>query len=180
MPKKYDTANISGFDATMKALREYDTVQYKAIQKRITQAAKVIEAKARANVLSAAGLRNWGKWAFSRDGRDLSFDAGAVASTIKVTRGSGRIKRQRGRFTTNAVGVVTTDPVAQIFHTMGNAKKPGPRTSTLGESMRANFAGKVASPRGLWAAADTETPAALASIEEAVREAERLTNRYTA
>ena len=178
MPKR-DGVNIAGFDATMKALREYDEIQYKEIQKRIKGAAKKIADKAKSNIQSAGGLSNWGAWTFSRDGRDLSFDASRVGATIKVTKGTARFKRQRGRFVTNAIGIVTTDAAAQIFHTMGNAKKPGARSSAYGETMRGNFAAKVDTPRGLWAAQESEGPMALEEIQEAVHEAERITNRIT-
>jgi hypothetical protein len=172
--------NIAGFDATMKALKEYDEVQYKLIQREITKAATAIVRVARAELMSADVVSNWGRWTFSRDGRDLGFEASRAASTIKVTRGSGRIKRNRGVFVTNAIGVVSTDPATQIFHVVGHAKRQGPRTSAKGESMRANMADAVPKPRGIWAGEEKEKGNALRLIEQAVREAEKITNRTTA
>lgn len=172
--------NIAGLEATMKALKEYDEVQYKLIQREITKAANLIVRVARAELLSAEVISNWGRWTFSRDGRDLSFDAPKAASTIKVTRGSSRIKRNRGTFVTNAIGVVSTDPATVIFHHVGHAQRPGPRTSAKGESMRANMAKAVKKPRGIWAGAEKEQDNALALIVQAVEEAQRITNRVTA
>jgi hypothetical protein len=172
--------NIAGFDATMRALKEYDEVQYKLIQREITKAATAIVRVARAELMSADVLSNWGRWTFTRNGTDLSFEASRAASTIKVTRGSGKIKRNRGVFVTNAIGVASDDAATVIFHHVGHAKRPGARTSAKGESMRANMAQAVKKPRGIWAGEEQEKGNALRLIEQAVREAEKITNRTTA
>jgi hypothetical protein len=83
-------------------------------------------------------------------------------------------------FVTNAIGIISTDPATQIFHVVDHAKRQGPRTSAKGESMRANMAQAVGKPRGIWAGEEKEKGNALRLIEQAVREAEKITNRTTA
>jgi hypothetical protein len=175
--------NIAGFDATMKALKEYDEVQYQLVQREITKAAEKIRAETLLEIFATKMLSNWGPWTHARDGRDFSFNAYEEARTIKISRGSGKIKRQKGRFVQNGIGVYTSSAAMQIFHTVGHARA---RTtarkifSAKGQSFVPNAKATFPVTRGLWAAGERNVEDAQMRILSAVQEAQRITNRTTA
>lgn len=102
------------------ALEGIDKSAAKRINKTITDVAKRVQADASYLTPNGNPLSNWGKWRFSRDGRDLSFDATEVASGFKVKKNNFKRKGVNAGL---GFDVVQTNAAGAIFEVMGDGSR---------------------------------------------------------
>jgi len=170
---------ISGLKETMILLKEFEPEMSKEINKRMTTAATLVRDAARADIPSGDALSNWGRWTFSRDGRDFGFVGSWVKNNIKLTRTPGR---NRGVAVTNYIGLVSKDAAGVIYQTTGHAsknedgsrKRKKPLTSQFGTSFVSVMNNQHPGKRGLWKAYDEDEGKATALIEAAAKDAEAI------
>lgn len=158
---------ITGLKETMAILKAYDETQSKEIAKRMNVASTRVLNNARADVPSGSALSGWGPWTYTRDGRDLSMNGAAVKKNMRKTRAN---MRKRGRLVTNYLGLIATDAPGVIWHTAGK----GSSKSSFVDNISNRYKGK----RGIWKAFDEDRGAAVAEIEKAARDAQKIVQGY--
>jgi hypothetical protein len=99
------------------ALEGIDKSANKRITKTITDVAKRVVVDATYLTPSNEMPSNWGKWTFSRDGRDLSFDSSDVAAGFKVKKSNFK---RRGVSAGLGFDVIQTNAGGAIFEVMGD------------------------------------------------------------
>lgn len=111
--------DIQGIAATIDRLERFDSDTAKTLKKEIKAGANLV-AKASRKKIPHDGLRNWGAWTFSRDGRDLGFIGSWVKRGI-VT------EQQRTRNSGVTVGfgyrVVSKTAAGAIYELAGSASE---------------------------------------------------------
>lgn len=112
---------VTGLRQVFDALDEVDKKAANLIRKEITQAGKDVVSHAQAMV-TGEPLRNWGKWTFSRDGRDLGFDPGRVAANIKLRRNNFR---RRGVSAGLSYDVYNMSAGGSLFEVIGDESRVG-------------------------------------------------------
>ena len=131
---------VTNLKQIMNALEVIDKSATKNINKTITAVAKRVVVDSTYISPSRNPLSNWGQWKSSRDGRDLSFDSGAVAKGFRVQKNNFR---RKGVSAGLGYDVVQTNAVGSIFELMSN----GDRHTTNGglamtKSIAERFKGK--------------------------------------
>ena len=116
--------DIQGIAKTIDFLERFDKETAKVLKKDIKAGANEV-AKASRALIPHDGLRNWGAWTYSRDGRDLGFIGSWVKRGI-VT------ETQRTKMSGITVGfgyrVVTKTPAGAIYELAGSrSNEPMPR-----------------------------------------------------
>lgn len=111
---------VTNLKQLMTALEGIDKSAAKNIQKTITGVAKRVVVDASYLTPSNTPLSNWGKWKFSRDGRDLSFNASDVAAGFKVKKNNFR---RRGVSAGIGFDVHQTNAAGAIFEVMGEGNR---------------------------------------------------------
>lgn len=126
------TIEVTGLRQIMSALEQVDKKAAKAIQKRITDAAKMVAVEASYLVPGRNPISNWGTWFSSSGGRDLSFDPAVAAGGFKVRRNSFR---RRGVSAGLGWDVYQTNPGGAIFELVGSGS--GQFVESVSERFRA-------------------------------------------
>jgi hypothetical protein len=120
-------------------------------------------AKAARELVPDSGLRNWGAWTYSKDGRDLGFIGSWVKRGITVST-------QRNRMSGITVGfgydVVTRTPAGSIYELAGS-KSDEPMSRAMRKKR-----GSGPYPRTLFPAYYQAMPDAKAKIQAAITKAE--------
>jgi hypothetical protein len=151
----------------MTLLDGFDPTAAKDIKKRISKAAGAVVQRARGIMPNGEALSNWGAW--SQGGRDLSYrDNGRK---IRVTRAN---MRKRGEAVSNYIGIVNPTPGGAIFELAGR-QAPDPRF--YGGILSAGYgvSRKSGTGRpGVFKAFDDDKGKAVAEIETALKDAERI------
>ena len=135
----------------------------KILKKEIRQGANEV-AKASRRRIPQSGLRNWGAWTYSRDGRDLGFIGGWVKRGIVVETNRSRA---RGKTVSYGHRVVSKTPAGAIFELAGSKSKSPMALAMKDKHSVANY------PRTLFPAYYEAMPAALQKIEAAVEKAKK-------
>lgn len=158
----FDTKNLA---QNINFLETFNADVAKILKKEIKQGANEV-AKASRRRIPQSGLRNWGAWTFSRDGRDLGFIGGWVKRGIVV-----ETYRTRNRGVTVAFGqrVVTKTPAGAIFELAG-AESETPMALAMKDKHPFPFKNF---PRTLFPAYYEAMPTALKKIEAAVEKAKK-------
>lgn len=151
---------------TMAALKEFDPDAEKALRKRINKAARSIVLDARSGMPSGKALRKWGTW--TQNGRDLSYNGNA--SRIRTTRAN---MRQRGQVVSNYIGVVNPTPGGAIFELAGRSNADPSFLNALKSANYGISKRQGTSRPGVFKAFDDNEGAAVADIEDALKEAEK-------
>ena len=102
------------------ALEVIDKSAAKSINKTIVNVAKRVVVDATYLMPSGNPISNWGQWRFSRDGRDLSFDSGAVAKAFRVQKNNFK---RKGVSAGLGFDVVQTNAAGAIFELMGDGSR---------------------------------------------------------
>ena len=121
MPVKYKV-EVTGLRQVLDALDEWDKKAGDALKRRITKGAKQIATEASYISPYRNPLSGWGKWRFSRDGRDLGFDPSTVAGSYRVRRNNFRRKRISAGI---AWEVYSANPAGNIFEVLGSGDRVG-------------------------------------------------------
>jgi len=158
---------ITGLKETMAILKAYDKTQSKEIAQRINVASTRVLNNARAEVPSGGALSGWGPWTHGNKTRDLSFNGATAKKNIRKTRAN---MRSRGKTVSNYLGLIAKDAPSVIWHTAGK----GSSSSSFVSNISNRYRGK----RGIWKAFDEDKGAAVAEIEKAARDAEKIVQGY--
>ena len=158
---------ITGLKETMAILKAYDQTQSKEIANRINVASTRVLNNARADVPGGNSLSGWGPWTHARDGRDFSFNGATTKRNMRKTRAN---MRSRGKAVSNYLGLIAKDAPSVIWHTAGK----GSSSSSFVSNISNRYKGK----RGIWKAFDEDKGAAVAEIEKAARDAEKIVQGY--
>jgi hypothetical protein len=115
---------VRGAAAKIDALKRFDKEAWRDIQKGVKTATDAVtqDAKARVPFMGLTPKRRgtgWGKWIYSRDGRDLSYDQGKFRFT---TRFRSKVKSGFRQVEGRAV-LDKTDPAVAIFTLAGSVNK---------------------------------------------------------
>ena len=121
MPVKWNV-EVTGLRQVFDALDEWDKKAGNALKKRITTGARQIATEASYISPYTNPLSGWGKWTFSRDGRDLSFDPMTVARSYAVRRNNYRRKNVSAGI---AWEVYSKNAAGNIFEVMGGGERVG-------------------------------------------------------
>ena len=122
MPTNY-RITVSGLRQVIDALDETDKRAGKVIRKEITTAGKgVVTAAQQMVARQGPPLSGWGKWTFSRDGRNLGFDTPNVIANIKLRPNNFR---RRGVSTGLGYDVYNLNAGGSIFEVMGDESRVG-------------------------------------------------------
>lgn len=114
---------VSGLRQVLNALDEVDKKASKLIRKEITDAGKnVVSAAQQMTASQGHPLSGWGKWTFSRDGRDLGFDTPNVIANIKLRPNNFR---RRGVSAGLGYDVYNLNAGGSIFELIGSEKRVG-------------------------------------------------------
>lgn len=137
MPKY--TVEVTGLRQLFNALDEWDKSASRRIVKEINNASDKIVRNARELAPSDNPLSNWGKWTFSRDGRDLGFNPSAVKGGFKKRQNN---YKRAGIKAGIAWEVYQSNAAGNIYEVMGD----GQRTTTksgehLVQTVNARFGG---------------------------------------
>jgi len=165
---RVDVDNIGPF---INRLQKFDTEVYKVLRTEVTQAAESIASDARAATPDAP-LSRWGRWeqatgrnatvgvvSMVQGNRDLSFEGGAVKSSIKSR---AKLSRRRGQGVTGIVGQVRIMSAAgAIFSRVGSRS-----TSPFAQSIIRRFGSEY--PRLLYPAWKRRGPEAGDRIAAAI------------
>lgn len=81
---------VTGLRELFNALEEWDKKASDALRRRIRKAGGQVATAASYLTPGRAPISGWGKWTFSRDGRDLGFDPPTVARGFKVRQNNYR------------------------------------------------------------------------------------------
>ena len=81
---------VTGLRELFNALEEWDKKASDALRRRIRKAGGQVATAASYLTPGRPPVSRWGKWTFSRDGRDLGFDPAAVARGFKVRQNNYR------------------------------------------------------------------------------------------
>lgn len=82
---------VENVDRMIRDFNEYDKEGKKILRREIRQAQNEVTNTARGLIPSSPAMRNWGPWTYSKDGRDFSYNQGAIRSGIKTTVSFKRI-----------------------------------------------------------------------------------------
>jgi len=151
---------------TMAALKQFDPDAEKALRKRINKAARSIVRDARSGMPAGKALRKWGTW--TQNGRDLSYNGNA--SRIRTTRAN---MRKRGEFISNYIGVINPTPGGAIFELAGRDSPNADFVQALHSKGYGISRRQGTSRPGVFKAFDDNEGAAVAEIEDALKEAEK-------
>lgn len=121
MPTKW-RVEVTGLRQVFDALDDWDKKAANALKKRITDGARQIAVEASYISPSSNPLSSWGPWRFSRDGRDLGFNASVVASSYKVRRNN---YKRKGISAGIAWEVYSANAAGNIFEVMGDKSRTG-------------------------------------------------------
>lgn len=151
---------------TMAALKQFDPDAEKALRKRINKAARSIVRDARSGMPAGKALRKWGTW--TQNGRDLSYNGNA--SRIRTTRAN---MRRRGEAISNYIGVVNPTAGGAIFELAGRGNPDQSFLAALQSGGYGMSRKQGTSRPGVFKAFDDNEGAAVAEIEDALKEAEK-------
>lgn len=158
---------VDGLAPFINRLEKFDKDVSKVLKKEMRAAADQVAKNARGRVRQP--LSNWGRWVDSDSGRDLGFNAGAVAKGFRVQ--TNRYRR-RGATTGFGYDVVQGNAAGNIFEVVGSKSRiRGAKGAQFVDSIVARFSGTT--PRTLIPAYYAEIEGVHARIEEAIRNAER-------
>jgi|GEM_PF-2141347 len=108
---------VTGLRQVYDALKEMDKAAMREIEKTIRKAGGEVATNASYIVPGGGALTNWGTWTDSKTGRDLGFDASAVASSIKLRKSN---YRKRGVSRGVSWDVVQGNPGGAIWEVVGD------------------------------------------------------------
>lgn len=111
---------VTGLKQVLNALEVVDKSAAKKLTKTITDVAKRVKVDATYLTPFSQPLSGWGQWTFSRDGRDLGFEPGAVASGFAVQRNNFR---RKGTSAGIGFDVVQKNAGGAIFEVMGDGSR---------------------------------------------------------
>lgn len=120
---------VTNLKQLMNALEVIDKSAAKNINKTITGVAKRVVVDATYLTPYNNPLSGWGRWTFSRDGRDLSFESGAVAKGFRVQKSNFR---RRGVSAGLGYDVIQSNAAGAIFEIMGDGSRV---TTPSGQNM---------------------------------------------
>ena len=114
---------VTGLRQVFDALDEVDKKAAKLVLKEIADAGKnVVSAAQQITARQGHPLSGWGKWTFSRDGRDLGFDTPRVIANIKLRRNNFR---RRGVSAGIGYDVYNLNAGGSIFEVIGDESRVG-------------------------------------------------------
>jgi hypothetical protein len=111
---------VTNLKQLMNALDGIDKSAAKRINKTITAVAKRVVVDASYLTPANNPMSGWGQWTFARDGRDLSFDSGAVARGFKVQKSNFR---RKGVSAGIGYDVKQWNAAGAIFEVMGDGSR---------------------------------------------------------
>lgn len=114
--------HVTGLRQLFNALEEWDKKASDALRRRIRKAGGQVATAASYISPGRPPVSGWGKWTFSRDGRDLSFDPAAVARGFKVRQNN---YRRRGVSAGLAFDVYQGNAGGSIFEVLGDKSRVG-------------------------------------------------------
>ena len=120
---------VTNLKQMLNALEIIDKSAVKKIEKTIRTVANGIVVDASYISPGSNPLSGWGKWTYSRDGRDLSFDSAAVASGFKVQKNNFK---RRGVSAGFGYDVKQWNAAGAIFEVMGSGNRV---TNDSGQNM---------------------------------------------
>lgn len=113
---------VTGLRELFNALEEWDKKASDALRRRIRKAGGQVATAASYISPGRPPVSGWGKWTFSRDGRDLSFDPAAVARGFKVRQNNFR---RKGVSAGLGFDVYQGNAGGSIFEVLGNESRVG-------------------------------------------------------
>ena len=140
-------AKVEGAAAKIEALKRFDKDAWKAIQKGTKEATDAItqDAKRRVPPMGLIPRRagsGWGRWIFSRDGRDLSYSKGDFKFKTRFrSRVKDGFREVQGR-----AELDTRKPAVAIFTLAGSVPGPNPKTDHQRSSI--NFKNNINKQQG--------------------------------
>lgn len=159
---------IEGAGELVNRLSRFDKDVYTILLREVREAVDEVADEAKREVPDPP-LRNWGKW--TKGGRDLSFDASTVRSSIK--RGARKSTIRKGG-TTGVVGWVGIRSAGgAIFTLAGGAKRRASTNSRFVQNIRTKWAERY--PRILGPAWHAKGGIAGDRIDAALERAKRAT-----
>lgn len=111
---------VTGLKQLINALEVIDKSAANELTKTMTDVAKRVKTDASYITPFSKPLSGWGQWTFSRDGRDLGFEPGAVAGGFAVQRNNFR---RKGTSAGIGFDVVQRNAGGAIFEVMGDRSR---------------------------------------------------------
>jgi hypothetical protein len=111
---KQPAIKIYGLDKAIDAMQELEPNYRREARKVLMKTPQAVADKARGEARSQP-LSGWGSWRSSKDGRDLSWSGKSAAGGIRAVSGGSKLN----------VRLVSKDPAASIFETIGTGKFVG-------------------------------------------------------
>jgi hypothetical protein len=159
--------DVDGVGPLINQLERFDKDVAKVLKTEMRAGANEV-AKAAREMIPESGLRNWGAWTYSKDGRDLGFIGSWVKRGITVSQ---QRNRQSGITIGFGYDVVTKTPAGSIYELAGSKSDEPMSRAMRKKHPVTNY------PRTLFEAYYAGMPQAKAKIEAAIKKAEEKVGR---